>query len=221
MGTRAQTYISLSALFVAIALSSGTVIAAETDSFLKGPRQADWLVRGSALSVRSLTQTTDIPIVGGQIKSPDKTYPGLDISYFFTDHWAIEFQGGHVKRSYAVSGSSLGNFSVGSIDSNVLSLALQYHFRPTESIKPYVGVGANYAWTRSVDPAQNIPSFDVKPIASTLFAAGIDVAIAPGWLVNASARYLLSPEYDFKGEGFSATVKINTLVLGMGVGFYF
>ncbi|MDH4764131.1 outer membrane beta-barrel protein [Pseudomonas sp. CBMAI 2609] len=221
MGRRARTYVSLSVFGVVIALSSGTVTAANSDGIIKGPKQADWLVRGSVLSVRSLTQKTEIPVIGGQIKSSDKTLPGLDISYFFTDHWAIEFQGGHVKRSYAVSGSGLGGFSVGSIDSGALSLTLQYHFRPTASVKPYVGAGANYAWTRSVQPAQNIPRFDVKPVTSALIAAGVDIAVAPGWLVNASARYLLSPEYDFKGEGFNAAVKINTLVIGMGVGFYF
>lgn len=218
---RALVYGYFWALGVVTALNAGLAIAAGTDQASKGPTQSNWLLRVGVLSVRSITQETNIPFVGGQIKSPDKILPGLDLSYFFTDHWAVEFQGGHVKRNYSVSGSRLGNFSVGTIDSGTLSLALQYHFTPTNSIKPYVGSGVNYAWARSVQPAQNLPYFEVKPLTSALFTTGVDIVISPRWLLNASARYLMSPAYEFKGDGFSAIVRINTLVLGAGVGFYF
>lgn len=185
------------------------------------PAKGDWLLRGSVLQVRSLTQSTDIPAIGGSVESPDKLLPGLDINYFLTDNWALEFQGGRVSRCYSVTGSQLGSFSVGQIDSAALTLALQYHFRLSESAKPYLGLGANYTWTRDVRPAQNIPDFDVEPIMSAVVAAGTDFKIAPNWVLNASVKYFISPAYEFKGSNFNATVRVNTLVLGTGIGYYF
>lgn len=183
--------------------------------------KGDWLIRGSVISIRSLTQSSDIPLVGGRIKSQDIHTIGLDISYFITNHWALEFQGGQLDREYKVARSSVGDFSVGKIDSYAMTLALQYHFKPSRLIMPYIGLGLNYAWAKSVDPAENIPDFDVKPMTSAMAALGIDIPISAHWVANASARYFLSPTYNFDGNGFQADVQINTLVLGAGVGFFF
>lgn len=183
--------------------------------------KGDWLLHGSVISIRSLTQSSDIPAIGGRVKSQDMRTLGLDISYFVSDHWAFEFQGGRIERDYSVANSTFGSFSVGRIDTYAVTLALQYHFKPSELMMPYVGLGINYSWAGNVEPAENIPDFDVKPIASALMAVGVDVPFAPHWVANASARYILSPTYNFDGDGFQASVRINTLILGAGIGFYF
>ena len=222
--TRAAPQATLAALSLAAALVLGAAdAAAAVDRAARqgGPQQGDWLIRGSLLSVKARVQEADIPAVGGRLTAPDKTLPGLGISYFATDHWGFEFQGGSFERDYGVEGSAIGSFAVGTISTDALSLTLHYHFRPAGPLKPYLGAGISRAWTRGVRPAPGIADFDVKPLTSPLISLGVDLLLAEHWMLNASARYLFTPAYHFEGDGFSAKVRIHTLVLGAGIGLYF
>jgi len=180
-----------------------------------------WLLRTMLLDVRTVKSQSSISIIGGHIKTPDKRTVGADISYFFTPEIALEFQGGIFSRDYSISNSRVGSFKVGTIESNSVSLTLQYHFDTCCAFTPYLGLGANHAWTRKVEPASGIPDFQVKDLNSLILNAGIDYYLSDNWLLSTSIRYLISPDYQFEGHGFNASVKMDTLVTGVGIAYRF
>lgn len=183
--------------------------------------QKNWLFRFMLLDVRTVSINSDISIIGGKVKSPDKRTLGADVSYFFTPELSVEFQGGVLKRDYSISNSQIGSFRIGTIQSNSVSLAVQYHFNVCCKFMPYLGVGVNHAWTRKVEPAEGIPDFEVNDINSTIISSGIDYYFSNNWSVSTNFRYIISPDYQFSGHGFDARVKMDTLVSGIGIAYRF
>jgi len=180
-----------------------------------------WMLRAMLLDVRTVKSNSNISTIGGDIKTPDKRTVGVDISYFLTPEVALEFQGGVFSRDYSISNSKIGSFKVGTIESNSVSLTLQYHFVTCCAFTPYLGVGANHAWTRKVKPASGIPEFQVQDVNSLILSAGIYYYLSENWSFNTSLRYLISPDYQFEGHGFSASVKMDTIITGVGVAYHF
>ncbi|MDC6378917.1 outer membrane beta-barrel protein [Pseudomonas graminis] len=180
-----------------------------------------WLIRVMAVKVIPVDLTSEISVIGGKVDTPQTNQLSMDLSYFLTDHWAVEFQGGPFDREYRVKGSKVGDFKVGSISHTALSMTLQYHFFRNAKLSPYLGLGINHVWTRDVKPAAGIPKFDVRDITSWLVNAGVDYQLSNHWSISTSLRYVVSPEYEFQGQGFNSTVSMNTLVVGGGLGYHF
>ncbi|WP_439870373.1 OmpW/AlkL family protein [Pseudomonas syringae] len=180
-----------------------------------------WLVRVMAVDVVPVGLASEISTIGGKVETPRTRQISVDLSYFVTEHWAVEFQGGPFDREYRIEGSKVGNFKVGSISHTALSLTLQYHFLPTAQWSPYLGLGINHVWTRDVKPAVGIPQFDVRDITSWIVGAGVDYRLNTRWSLSTSLRFVISPEYEFQGQGFNSTVSTNTLVVGAGFGYLF
>ncbi len=180
-----------------------------------------WLVRVMVWEVIPVRLTSEISTIGGRVETPRKHMPGVDLSYFFTEHWALEFEGGPFERNYRIKGSEMGDFAIGKISTNAFSLTLQYHLYPRAQFSPYLGVGINRAWTREVQSAPGIPEFEVKPISSGILDIGLDYHLNRCWMLSTSLHYLISPEYSFEGQGFNSVVSMNTLVVGAGLGFRF
>lgn len=211
-----------SACILAIsALLLGVSQAAVSSTMNDQEKEGKWLVRLMVLDIRQTNVRSEVPDIGGKIDIAPIIQPGLDISYFVTDHWAVEFQGGIAKTDYRIAGSAIGDFDIGSVETLSLGLTLQYHFRPTANLKPYLGVGLLHSRTRAVKPADNIPDFDVEDINSLILNAGFDYQLGGNWFASASLRYLLIPTYRAEGEAFDTEVKLNALVSGIGVGYRF
>lgn len=208
------------------AMMAGTVLLAPTqcvaaDAVAQGREQGYWLVRVMALEVDAIHVASEIPIIGGKITIPSKAVPGMDLSYFVTDHWAVECQGGVFARDYRIRNSRIGDFDVGTVESGTVSLTVQYHVRPHATLSPYLGLGINYAWPHAVRPAGGIPDFEVRGITSAILNLGVDYRVADHWRLSTSVRYVSSPAYRFTGHGFGAVVEVDTLVVGVGVGYRF
>lgn len=183
--------------------------------------QGDWLGRLMVLKVTPLHISSDIQGIHGEVYTPDVLIPGMDLSYFMTDNWAVELQGGRFVRSYSIKNSAVGNFMVGNIGSTTVSLTIQYHFDACSLVKPYLGLGVNYARVHDIEPAAGIPNFEVRDMTSGIINAGADLKISENWFFSASMRYVLSPAYSFHGDSFSANVKMDTLIYGVGIGILF
>ncbi|WP_167355346.1 OmpW/AlkL family protein [Pseudomonas marginalis] len=180
-----------------------------------------WMIRVMVLDVIPVGLTSEISTIGGRVETSRKSILGIDFSYFMTQHWAIELQGGPFERDYWIKDSKGGDFKIGSVRNTALSLTLQYHLYPSAKLSPYIGLGINKAWTREVSPAPGIPNFDVKNITSTIFNAGIDYRLDSRWTLSGNFRYIKSPEYRFNGQNFESVVSMDTLVVGAGLGFRF
>ncbi|WP_189517546.1 OmpW/AlkL family protein [Kushneria pakistanensis] len=201
-----------------MALCSSPVVAATTRP---GLTQGDWLIRAGAARITPMEMRSNIPLIDGTVETPDVVSPTLDLSYFLTDHWALQLAGGVSSTRYRVADSMLSDFDVGTIKTAAIALMAQYHFRPGASLNPYLGVGMVRSHTLRVDPADHIPDFEVEDINSMLLGAGLDYHLGGHWFANAAIQYLKVPTYQFKGEGFSAEVDMDTLITGLGLGYRF
>lgn len=180
-----------------------------------------WMIRLMGQRITPINLSSEISVIGGRLDTPPKSVVSLDLSYFLTDYWSVELQGGPFKRSYKIVGSKAGTFDVGTISNVAASMALLYHISPQSQISPYIGVGVSHAWVKGVEPAKGIPEFRVKDVTSAMVSLGLDYKLDRKWLVSAGLRYIISPDYTFDGDGFESTVSMNTLIAGAGVGFRF
>lgn len=201
---------------LAMALCGPSAMAANSPS---GLVQGDWLVRAGAARLAPVGMQSNIAVIGGNVETPDETGPTLDISYFLTDHWALQLAGGVASTAYRLTDSAFGDFDIGTVKAATLALMAQYHFRPGAALNPYLGAGVARSHTLRVNPADNIPDFDVDSLNSVMLGAGLDYHLSGHWFASAAMVYISVPTYHFEGEGFSAEVNMDTLLTGLGLGY--
>lgn len=180
-----------------------------------------WLLRIMGQRVTPCGMSSNVSTVGGKVDTPSVNTISFDLSYFVTDYWSIEMLGGPFKRDYKIVDSNVGSFDVGSISNFTISLGVVYHLFPHRSLSPYVGMGLNYAWVEKIEPAPSIPKFAVKDVTSGMFSVGADYTLNRKWILSCGIKYIVTPEYAFKGDGFESTVSMNTLITGVGLGYRF
>lgn len=213
-----RKFCQLAGLAVALALSMPAALAATAP---RGLTQGDWLVRAGAARIMPIGIRSTIPTIGGDVETPDTYSPTLDLSYFLTDHWALQLTGGVSSTPYRLKDSAVGDFDIGTVRTAALALMAQYHFRPGSTINPYIGAGMVWSRTLKVEPADNIPDFEVDSINSVLLGVGLDYHLGGHWFANANVQYLRVPTYYFDSDGFSAEVDMDTLITGLGLGYRF
>lgn len=208
------------AALLALSLLPGLAAAASGES---APREGDWLVRIMVLGIYPIDADSEVIPVGGEADLPDTYQPGLDISYFITPRWALEFQGGPDEAEYRINNFASSGTSVdaGTAKTAVASLTLQHHFRPHAALRPYLGVGVNHIYVREVSPEPGIPDFEIEDMTSPLINAGVDYHLGGRFFASANLRYLFNPEYQIDIGPLSARVDMDTLVAGVGLGIRF
>lgn len=184
-------------------------------------KKAKWLLRGMLIDVKPINISSNIAVIGGKVETPEKRILATDISYFITESIALGLQVGRVSRDYVINNSQLGSFKAGKIVSNSVSLTAQYHVDMCCHFFPYLEAGLNHTWTHKVTPAQGIPQFEVKPVNSSILGAGFDYLLSDDWYLSSGIKYVKSPEYRFKGHGFNAGVKMDTLITSIGIAYLF
>lgn len=103
------------------------------------------------------------------------------------------------------------------------SLMLQYHIAPYGAIRPYVGAGYQYTWILSKSK-----QFTINNGNGYALQAGVDFALSDDTLISLDVkRYQLEPKVKFKssflgtGREFAAKVKINPIIVSVGMGWKF
>jgi outer membrane protein len=107
-------------------------------------------------------------------------------------------------------------------------LTAQYHFAPTQHVRPYVGAGINYTifWNESasdsLQSAVGPTKVHLKDSVGWAAQAGVDVDITPRIFVNCDVKYI---DIDTTARLDNATlgrqrvnVSLDPLVFGIGVG---
>ncbi|XVN42763.1 MAG: OmpW family outer membrane protein [Candidatus Rickettsia vulgarisii] len=98
----------------------------------------------------------------------------------------------------------------------------QYHIAPFGAIRPYVGAGGHYTYmiTRS-------KSFRIKNGLGPVLQAGVDFYAKDDTLINLDIRqYFLTSKVHYKrslvnSDAVSSKIKMNPLVVSIGIGFKF
>lgn len=208
-----KTLLAIAAL---TALTSGAAMAQQQDG--------KWMVRMRAVHIDSSNGgSTNVPGVGDlDLSVNNKTIPELDISYFFTPNFAAEliltYPQKHDVRSGALGGK------IGSVKQLPPTLLAQYHFTNFGAFKPYVGAGINYTRFSSVKWDSNVAALNPSVKKNSWGGAlqvGFDYALDKNWSINFDVKKVYMKTDVSLGGQKIGDLKIDPVLVGVGVGYRF
>jgi len=203
---------TLGCIIAAITLaSSATAMAQEL-------QDSHWLVRARAVHIDTANQSDRIGGMGAsdRLHVSDKTIPEVDITYFFTPNWAAELILTYPqKHSVTLDGASIGTFR-----HLPPTLTAQYHFLPGAVFNPYVGAGVNYTLLSKVDLLDGAARLEHDSVGLAL-QAGVDFRIDSRWSINVDVKKLQLRSDVAIGGVQASRVKVDPVLLGIGVGYRF
>ena len=175
--------------------------------------KGDWLVRLRAIDIKP--DASSGPVRGVDVD--DKWAPEVDISYFITRNIALELILTYPQKHDV----TLNGAHIGSVKHLPPTLTLQYHFAPEAGFRPYVGAGVNY--TRFSGVNLNAPPRLDTENSSVGWAlqAGFDVPIAKNMVFNVDVKKIKIETDLFTPVGYLTTLKIDPLIVGVGLGWKF
>lgn len=196
----------------------GLAIAAQ-GAFAQGSDTGNWLVRGRVLNLQSANGGSTTPDL--KLSVNDKTFPEVDIAYFFTPNIAAELVLTYPQKHDIRSDGT----TVGSLKHLPPTLLAQYHFTGLGGFRPYVGAGINYTMFSSVkfDPAVEAalhPSIKKSSVGAAL-QLGVDFPVGSGWVINLDVKKV-QIKTDVKSSGTKiGDFKVDPTLLSVGAGLRF
>ncbi|HEY9223659.1 MAG TPA: OmpW family outer membrane protein [Variovorax sp.] len=190
--------------------------------------QGNWLVRARAVYLDPANNSDAIGALAvpkDAITINSKTIPEFDITYFFTPNIAAELVlTVPQKQRVTIEQSALGGpVEIGTFKHLPPTLTLQYHFLPEGTFRPYVGAGFNY--TRISSTNLNVPTVGRLDLDHNSFGlavgAGFDIKIAKNVFLNFDVKKVqIRTDVSLNGTKLS-TVKVDPLLVGVGIGYRF
>ena len=188
-----------------------------------GKHAGSFMVRIRAIGVIPQNSSSSISGIGGNVHVTDTPAPEIDLSYFITDHIALEGIAASTRHSVSAKGTSLGQVDVGSVYVLPPTLTLQYHFLPASRFSPYVGAGMTVAFFYDSQPS-------LPTVAKVGFSNNVGAAIQAGFDYNLSGRWFAN--FDVKqifvnttarinGGAIVAKTALNPTIVGVGIGYRF
>jgi outer membrane protein len=180
-------------------------------------QEGPWMVRLRAVALQPADKSDAAPgLPADAIHVSSKTIPEVDISYFFTKNFATELVL-TVPQEHDVT---LAGTKIGTFKELPPTLTAQWHFRPGQTVDPYVGLGLNLTLISDVklaNGALDLDSSSVGPAAQ----AGVDFKVAKQCFINLDVKYVRIRS-DVKAGGTKVTtVKVDPMLYGVGVGYRF
>ena len=175
----------------------------------------DLMVRGRLVNIDPANQDT---IAALDVSVSTKVIPEVDFTYFLSPNLAAELILTYPQKHNV---SANGN-AVGTLKHLPPTLSLQYHFTDLGlgAFKPYVGAGLNYTRFSNVNLNGGALSVDKNSFGLSL-QAGVDYAIDKTWSVNFDVKKVQIRTDLKNAAGTLGTVKIDPLLVGVGVGYKF
>lgn len=181
-------------------------------------QESPWLVRVRAVNLNTADKSDPVGGVGAsdRLTVSDKTIPEFDVSYFFTPNLAAELVLTYPqKHNVYLDGANIGSFK-----HLPPSLLVQYHFTPDAPLKPYVGAGINYTTLSKVRLLNGQGSLEHDSVGLVL-QAGVDYAVAKQWSINFDVKKAQIRSDVMVGGAKVSRVKVDPLMIGVGVGYRF
>jgi outer membrane protein len=174
----------------------------------------DWLIRAGASYVSPSSDNHDV------VSVESATNATFNFTYMMTDVWALELLAAvPFKHDLELQNGT----KVGSTKLLPPTLSLQYHFRPTETVQPYVGFGLNYTGFSSEKTTGSLEGSDLDLSNSWGWGVdlGLDIMLNDNWLFNMDVRYLdIDTKATLDGESLGK-VEIDPMVFGVHIGYRF
>lgn len=226
--TRLKLFTLRAALLAGFAVVPGLAQAqTATQGFWNAPpvgeQAGTFMVRLRAIGVIPETFSSSITPIGGQVNVSGGVSPEIDLSYFFTDHIALEGIAASTEHKVSAGDTAIGHVDVGSVWVLPPTLTLQYHFMPHSRFSPYAGVGVTVAFFYASDPATpTVQKFNLDTTAGPALDIGFDYNITGHWFANVDAKQIfLNTTANINGGAIKAHTALNPTVVGLGIGYRF
>jgi outer membrane protein len=188
-------------------------VLATSSAFAQQDPLGPWQVRVRAVHLDSANKDS----TGLGLGINDKWLPEVDFSYYFAPNWAAELVL-TVPQKQTITSSALGA-KVGTFKHLPPTLTVQYHFNPTGSIRPYVGAGLNYTRFSS---AKLLPGVDIdNSSVGGALQVGVDIPLSRNMSLNLDLKKVYLDTDVRIGGVKQGTLKVNPVLLGVGVGWRF
>lgn len=183
-------------------IGGGTVLAA----------QGDWLVRARVININPDASSSAL-----NLNVDTQNTLELDFSHFVGKNLALELILATKKHGVTASGTPTG-----SVKHLPPTLTLQYHFAPEAAVRPYLGAGINYTRFYDINLGGGTLTVDRSSWGGAV-QAGLDIALNKSLFLNFDIKKVWI-ETDVKTVATGATaahLKINPVILGVGIGMKF
>ena len=195
---------SLLAIAALAVFSSGAAMAQQQDG--------KWQVRLRAVHIDSANKDS----TGLGLSINNKTIPEFDISYYFTPNLAAELILTYPQKHDVRSNGA----KIGTLKHLPPTLLAQYHFTNLGAFKPYLGAGINYTRFSNVNIAGG--AADVKRNSwGGALQVGFDYALDKNWSLNFDVKKVYMKTDVSLGGVHAGSLKVNPLLVGVGVGYRF
>lgn len=215
--------------FVTLATTTALALAALAPAHAAA---GDWLVRLRAIAV--IPQDSSGPILPSFPNAGvavDTSYaPEVDFTYMFAKNWGAELILATDKHNISGTGALAGTGNLASTWVLPPTLTVQYHFAPDGNFRPYVGAGLNYtifyseSATRTLNNAIGPTDVSLSDSFGYALQAGFDIDVSPKWFLNFDFKFIdMSTNATLRTGALvnRVDVKINPIILGIGVGTRF
>ena len=193
----------------ALAIAATSLIS--TQAFAQ-TKEGPWLVRARAVSLASAN--TDSTGLGLSVN--DIVLPEVDVSYFFTPNIAAELILTVPQQHDLKSNGG----KIGTVTQLPPTLLLQYHFTNLNGFKPYVGAGINYTKFTNYDITVPGVSIDSSSYGAAL-QVGVDVPLSGNMYFNFDVKKVLISTNVNAGGNSLGTLRVDPLLVGVGLGWRF
>jgi outer membrane protein len=192
---------------ILIAAAVGMLVAGSVAA-----QESPWLVRARAVQLNM----GDSDTTGLGLTVNDKTIPEVDISYFFNKNIAAELILTVPQKQHVYSnGTDLGTFK-----HLPPTLTVQYHFTDFTGYKPYVGAGLNYTQISAEKIGAGAVTLSDKSVGGAL-QAGVDIPLTKQVSLNIDVKKVYLKTRVYAGGVEAGTLKLDPVLLGVGVGYRF
>jgi outer membrane protein len=181
-------------------------------------QESPWLVRARAVHIDPANQSSPVGGTGAadRLHVSSKTIPEVDISYFVTPNISAELILTYPqKHDVTLDGAKIGTFK-----HLPPTLTAQYHFLPGAAINPYVGAGVNYTLLSSVNLLNGAGRLEHDSVGLAL-QAGVDFKLDKNWSINLDVKRVQIRSDVFISGARASDVKVDPLLVGVGVGYRF
>ncbi len=203
------------------ALLAGPALAQE--STVRGHQAGDFMIGASVIGL--IPQSGGrVDVIGGRPDASATATGQLDFTYFFLPNLSLNLIAATTRHDVSVRGSALGNVDLGHVWALPPTLTVQFHPLPRSRFSPYLGAGVNYTVFYGEGGSRTPPvtRVDVHNAWGFALNAGIDVELAPNWLVNFDVKKIfLRPDVSVNHGLITATTQLDPSVIGLGLRYRF
>ena len=149
--------------------------------------------------------------IGGEADVGNSVTPEVDLTYFVTNHIALEAIAATAQHEIDYT----GDVNLGKTWILPPTVTLQYHFTPDKTFSPYVGAGVNYSYFYGEETGTGFTDLEVEGGFGTALQAGADIWLNENWGLNVDVKKLfLNIDGKLNGGAVRADIDLDPWIVG-------